>query len=160
MPIGAVGIASLVGAGISAAGQQQSAEYQAQVARNNQYVADQNADLALFRGRQEVGISRQRTAQMIGAQVAGAGASGVDVNSGSPLRAQQDTARLGEMDAQTIADNAARSAWGLRNQSNSYGAEAQADLALGRMGAMKSLIGGASNFAGKWSAYQQAGVGG
>ena len=148
---------SAFGSGTSAAAQYSSGQYGAQVARNNQDVANQNADLATFRGNQQIGISQQRTAQTIGAQTAGAGASGVDVNSGSPLRARQDTAMIGSMDEQTIAANAARSAWGFRVQGENFSNEAKLDEARGNQGALASLIGGGENFAAKWARYRYQG---
>lgn len=151
---------SAFGSGASAASNYESGSYQAQVARNNQVIGNSNADLATFRGNQEINNAQQRTVQMIGAQRAGAGASGVDVNSGSPLRAQEDTARLGAMDVQTIRDNAARSAWGFRTQAQNFGNEGKLDTARGDEGAFASLIGGGANFADKWSKYRQQGYGG
>lgn len=148
---------SAFGSGGSAAASAESGSYQAQVARNNQSIANSNADLAVIKGGQQVDISQQRTAQTIGAQRAGAGASGVDVNSGSPLRAQEDTARIGAMDAQTIQNNAARSAWGFKTQATNFGNEAAIDSAKGDQGAIASLIGGGANFADKWSKYKQQG---
>lgn len=148
---------SAFGSGASAAGQSQAGAYTAQVARNNQVTANQNADLALFRGDQQVSVSQQRTAQTIGAQRAGAGASGVDVNTGSPVRAQEDTARIGAMDAQTIQENAQRSAWGYRTQAENFGNEAKLDESRGELGALSSLIGGGATFAEKWSKYKQQG---
>lgn len=148
---------SAFGSGASAMSNYESGAYQAQVARNNQAIAGQNADLATFRGNQEINNAQQRTAQTIGAQRAGAGASGVDVNSGSPLRAQEDTARIGDVDVQTIRANAARSAWGFRTQAGNFGNEAVLDSARGDEAAFSSLIGGGSNFADKWSKYRQQG---
>lgn len=148
---------SAFGSGAGAAAQYQSGQYTSQVARNNQVVANQAADLATFKGDQAIGISRERTAQTIGAQIAGAGASGVDVNSGTPVRVQSDTARIGEMDVQTIRANAARTAWGYRTQAQNFGNEAELDTAKGEQGVFQSLIGGGANFAEKWSKYRQQG---
>lgn len=148
---------SAFGSGTSAMAQYQSGAYTAQVARNNQVTANQNADLALFRGNEQASIAQQRTAQTIGMQRAGAGASGVDANSGSPVRAQEDTARIGAMDVETIRANAQRSAWGFRTQGENFANEAKMDEARGDMGAFASLIGGGSNFAEKWSKYKQQG---
>lgn len=151
---------SAFGSGTSAMANYESGAYQAQVARNNEVVAGENADLATFRGNQEIGMAQQRTAQTIGAQRAAAGASGVDVNSGSPLRAQQDTARIGDVDVQTIRANAQRSAWGFRTQASNFENEGKLDSARGDQAAFASLIGGGSNFADKWSKYRQQGYGG
>jgi hypothetical protein len=83
----------------------------------NAHLADLQAQDAISRGAQAEIISRQRTGQLIGAQRAAAGAQGVEVNSGSSVDAQADAARTGELDALTIRNNAARSAWGYQVQS-------------------------------------------
>lgn len=163
-----------VGAGASAIGAigqseaaSSAANYQAQVARNNQMIADQNAQFALEQGQQQQTAKQQQTAQQISAERAETAASGIDPNNGSAARIQGSTAALGKLDADTIANNAARTAWGYRNQGASFGAEAgllqsQASSAAagGALGAFSSIIGGASSVANKWKIYQSQGVGG
>lgn len=149
---------SAFGSVAKGAAQYESGQYNAQVARNNQSIANNNAQWAVDRGNVEEGISRERTAQMIGSERAGYGANGVDVNTGSASRVQSDTARIGAMDAQTIAQNAQRSAWGYRAQGGSFGAQAQLDQMEGDQAGMASLVGGVSNFASKWDIFKNAGA--
>lgn len=161
-----------VSAGVSAygayrQGQAQSAAdaYQAQVARNNQIVAGQYAQQATQDGENKVAAKQEQTAQMIGAQRAAMAANGVDLDSGSPLRVQQDTAKLGEVDAMTIRNNAAREAYGYQLQGLSYGQQAQLDESAsenaetaGSLNAFSSILGGASSVASQWTKYQTNGV--
>jgi hypothetical protein len=158
MPASASNVMNAFGSGMKASGEQGAGAYQAQVARNNQTIANDNADLATFKGTQAVGISREKTAQMVGMDRAGSGANGVDVNSGSALRTQMDTARIGAMDAQTIQANAARSAWGYKVQAQDFGQEAVLDRAKGNQAAIASLIGGGANFADKWNKFRNTGA--
>lgn len=60
--------------------------------------------------------ARQRilAAQLAAKQKQAYTASGVDATQGTAAAVQADTAALGEMDAQTLAINAAREAWGYR----------------------------------------------
>lgn len=155
---GASSVLGAAGAGLQGAASLEAGGYRAQVARNNQVIADDNAQLATFRGQQAAEQSQLRTGQIEGAQRAGFGASGVDVNSGSAVRTQADTARIGSMDATTIMNNAKRSAWGFTQQGRDFGADAQLDTMTGVAGGVKSLVGGASDFASKWSQWQTAGV--
>lgn len=157
-PQGASTVMGAAGAGLTASASLESGMYRAQVARNNQTIANDNANFAVERGNQQVMASQLRTGQIEGAQRAGFGASGVDVNSGSAVRTQQDTARVGQIDAQTIQQNAQRSAWGYTNQGRNFAAEGGLDEMTGAAGAMRSLVGGASDFASKWSQWQTAGV--
>jgi hypothetical protein len=117
--MGAVGQAN---AGAASAAQ---ANYQAQLARNNQQIAEWNAQRALQQG--QVGEQQQRfkTAQVIGSQRAALASQGGDINSGSPLDIAGDTARAGEFDAQTIRNNAAMQAYGFRVQAANAGAQSE-----------------------------------
>lgn len=161
-----------ISAGVSAygaikQGQAQSAalQYQAQVAQNNQKIAGQYAQQAIADGENKVAAKQQQTAQMIGAQRAAMAANGIDLDSGSPLRLQEDTAKLGNVDALTIRNNAAREAYGYQVQGLSYGQQAQLDEAsasnavtAGNLNAFSSIVGGASSIGSKWIDYKKGGI--
>ena len=146
------------GAGIMAGAQLENGLYQGQVAKNNQYIANQNADLALYKGTQAVNASQQATAQTVGKERAGYGAGNIEVNSGTALQTQMDTARIGSIDAQTITQNAQRSAWGYQQQAAMFGAQSKADVYGGLMSGAGSLLGGGSNFASKWNSLRNTGA--
>ena len=116
-----------IGQGQQAAAQAGMANYQAQVARNNQGVAEGYAQRALQQGQVDEQNQRFKTAAVLGSQRAALASQGGDVNSGSPLDIQADTARAGEYDAQTIRNNAALKAYGYRVQAANTGAEANLD---------------------------------
>lgn len=150
-----------VGAYRQGEAQAQQARYQAAVARNNQIIAQQNAQLAKQQGAVKEQMEREKTAQTLGKQRAALAASGVTLDSGSPLRLQEDTARLGETDALTIRNNAARQAYGFQSQASDYGAQAGVDESsaenastAGMFGVASSLIGGASSVSEKWAMYK------
>lgn len=141
-----------------------AANYQVAVARNNQAVSEDYAKLELARGQRMEEAKRMETAQRQGAIRAAVAANGLDVNSGSPLRLQEDTAMLGEYDALTIRSNAERSAYGYRVQGTNYAAQAQLNgmeasnaSRAGTLGAWSSIIGGAAGVSGKWSKWQSGG---
>lgn len=164
---------TLIGAGAGALGAAQqgnaaagAAQYQAAVARNNQRVAEWQARDAEDRGRVAEQNQRFKTSGVIGAQRAAAGASGVEVNTGSAADLTADTAALGELDALTIRSNAGREAWGHRVNADNYAANAemldvQAKEAkrAGTFGAITSILGGVSSVADKWLTFSQKGVG-
>lgn len=116
IPFIAMGASALMGA--QQAQQQGAATAEANL--QNAAFADAAANDAIKRGEFEADQSRIDTRGMIGAQRAGFAANGVDVNSGSAADIQDDTAALGELDALTIKNNAAREAWGYRTQSQQY----------------------------------------
>lgn len=171
-----VAIASLVagvaGAGVSAysaheagVASQQQALYQAQVARNNQQIANQYATVELQKGAVLEQEKRQQTAQQESKIRAGVGASGLDVSTGSPLRLQSDTALLGEQDAQTIRNNSQRAAYGYQVQGLNYaGTAGLEDMAAsnaartGALGEWSSIIGGASTVSSRWAGFSNQGI--
>ncbi|MFM0614531.1 hypothetical protein PQR37_10800 [Paraburkholderia nemoris] len=176
MGVAAIGYVSLAmaaaGAVASAEGAQQQANatasadrYQAQVAKNNQTIATQYAAQATADGENQVAAKQQQTAQMIGGERAAMAANGIDLDSGSALRIQSDTAKLGQLDALTIKNNAARAAYGYQLQGLSYGQQASLDessaanaVSAGNLNAFSSIVGGASSVGGKWVEYQKNGV--
>jgi len=156
---------SAIGAMQKGSADQQAAQYQAAVARNNQIIANQNAQYAIEKGRAAEEVKRERTAQMISSQRMRAGAAGLTLDSGSPLRIQEDVAQQGEIDALTIRNNAAREAYGWESQGMGYAAQAQLDEMRGRsareagtLGAFSSIVGGASSVSDKWMKFKQAGL--
>lgn len=165
LALAAVGTATSVAGQAQQAGAQASmANYQAQVARNNQMVAEWNAQRALQQGQVDEQNQRFKSAAMLGAQRAALASQGGDVNSGSPLDIQADTARAGEYDAQTIRNNAALKAYGYRVQAANTGAEANLDdyKAASTMAALpygigSSLLGGASSLGDKYLAFDSRG---
>lgn len=179
-------VSSTLGAGMSAISQYQAGKYNAAVAQNqqviaqnnqilaqrNQNIAKQNADLALEQGQAQEQAQRQKTAQMIGAERAAMGASGVDLGSGSALSVQTSTAETGELDALTIrnnsmlqsrnylnqAENFGTEAMNFANQASSYGVQAELANSQANWGVANSILGGASGVSDKWLSYQRWGV--
>jgi len=163
-------VSSVIASGVSMYGTMQSADaqsasaaYQAQVARNNQTIAEQNAQSAEDVGLVQEQEQRQKTASLIGTQRAALAAAGLDPNSGSPLDLQSDSARLGELDAQTIGHNTALEAYNYQTQAGNFAAQAQlADAqsswatATGFTNLLGKGIGDGLSFSNKWGSYQSA----
>lgn len=120
---------SMKAASDQAAAERDAANYQAQVALNNQTIANQNAKAAADAGQVQEDQSRMATAQRTGAIRAAAAANGLDPNMGSAVDIQSDSAKLGELDALTIRANTARTVYGIQTQAMNYGAQAGLDQA-------------------------------
>lgn len=116
----------------AAAGAEAQGNYEAGILEQNASLADQQRADALARGREAELQQRRGTRGMIGAQRAAIAASGVSVGSGSALDVQTDTAHLGELDALTLRNNAAREAWGFDVQAADLRAKAAMAAAGGR----------------------------
>lgn len=95
-------------------------QYQGAVLEQNAAIADEQAHDAIARGAVTEHQLRSAVRSTIGSQRAALAAGGVDLGSGSAADVQADTARMGELDALMIRNNAARQAWG-------YGVEATQD---------------------------------
>lgn len=161
--------ASAMAAGVSAYGsvqqgkaQEKQADYQAAVGRNNAIIAERQATDAEERGAAAELSQRRQTAALAGKQRAGMAANGLDLSSGSPLDILGDTAQFGELDALTVRSNAAREAWGFRNQRDQFTSDAGATKIAGRnaksasyIGAGSSLLSSAGTVAGNWSTYKK-----
>lgn len=117
-------VASGVGAYQSSRGARAAYRAQGQVAENNARLAEWQAEDAIRRGARDVSRSRMKTAQLKGTQRAALAANGVDLGVGSALNILTDTDYFGDVDADTITDNAAREAWAIRNQAAGFRSEA------------------------------------
>lgn len=165
---------AVAGAGITAAGKYSqgqatanNAAYQAQVAANNAKIAKQNEELEVESGEISAANSEMKTRARVGATLAGQGASGVDVNSGSFVGVRAGEAELGELDALTIRSNAARRAYGYAVQATQDTAQsglletesAQAKKAA-PWTAAASLLSSASSIGPKYAMFNQVNPGG
>lgn len=140
---------------------QAQAEYQADVARQNQQLAEQQASAQRKEGYDNMIAKRQETAKLIGRQRAAAGASGATVDVGSSLDLQADTAAQGEIDALNIYNQASDKAYGTQLQGWNYGQQAagydaQADAAGSSIwsNAAGTALGGIAQIGSTWGRYQ------
>lgn len=130
-----------LGTGLSAYGKMRSGQETKQIYDANAGIADWQAQDALERGAVEEKRLRRRTEQVIGSQRTGLAAQGVDVNRGSALDVQADAAYLGELDALTIKNNAAKEAWGYKVQASDYRYRGKAAQREGMFGAFQTILG-------------------
>lgn len=128
--------------------QKEQADNQAAALRRNAMYLNQSAADAKVRGMQESDLSRLQTSQLIGTQRAAMAASGGVVDMDSNALIQQDTAQLGELDALTISNNAAREAYGYQVEASETMRTAKTLKAQGARAPMTSMLGGALQGAG------------
>lgn len=100
--------------------------YQKQLLETNARIAEINAADALRRGERLATEQKRAGRRLVGEQRVALAAQGVEIDSGSALQLQEETAGLAAQEALTTRNNAWREAWG-------YKTEALAANTQGRM---------------------------
>jgi hypothetical protein len=91
-------------------------------------------------GQEEEARFRAGVRGLIGKQRVGFAAQGVEVSSGSAVDVQADAAYLGELDAIQIKNNAAREAWGIRQDAEQIRRSGSIAKSESRWGAATSIL--------------------
>lgn len=161
----ALPVLTAIGAGISAVSTvaggvaaRNQANYQAEIAKNNQTIALQNSARAEQAGNvQAEAQGRKGAARLAGIKV-GQAASGVDVNKGTPVEVQAGQREINQLDTETVLNNAELHAYGYRTQAMNFEAEEKLDKAKADNAVPASLLkagGGllanASSIGSKWT---------
>lgn len=167
----ALPVLTAIGAGITAVStvaggiaSRNQANYQAEIARNNQTIALQNAARAEQAGNiQAEAQGRKGAARLAGIKV-GQAASGLDVNKGTPVDVQSGQRETNQLDTETVLNNAELHAYGYRTQAMNFDAEekldrAKADNAVSAslLKAAGGLLGSASSIGVKWTGSTSSG---
>ena len=130
-------------------------DYQAKVAQNNAVLAEWRASDAINRGQVETARTQLRTRQLKGTQRANLAAKGIDLSEGSALNLLTDTDVIGAIDANTTTDNAAREAYGYKQEAANYKGNAdnlrkQAKSTSPFGASFSTLLTGATGVASSW----------
>lgn len=167
--LGTTALGALTGAAGSAASGEAGAQmygYQAGVSRMNQQIAKQNADYSRYVGEVEAQQSGMKTKFQVSSIKDVQAASGLDINSGTGIQVREGQHDIGLQDQAIIRSSAARRAYGFEVEGAQAGAQAGVyDMAArksrqgGYIGALSSILGGASSVAGKWLDAKKTGIG-
>ncbi len=123
-------------------GEKDSAYAQAKNMELNAQRNMETADDILVRGAYDADWQRVKTQQNIGTQRVAQAASGGMVDQDSNLLVNMDEAMIGELDAQTIANNAAREAFGYETQAMDLQVGANNMRKAGQNAQKNSILGG------------------
>jgi len=99
---------------------EQEGDYATGVYQQNAALAELQATDAIARGREAEARYRTSAKGAVGANRANMAAQGIDLSVGSAVDVQRDLEAVGELDAMTIKNNAAREAWGYKVQATQY----------------------------------------
>ena len=142
---------ALVGGMMGAQSANQQGDFQSGLLTQNAAFKNQAATETEMAGDTAADWQRVRTGQAVGTQRTAQAANGIDVNSGSAAQLQDDTSMLGELDALTIQNNAAREAYGYRVQAGQDMKNARQALTNAKAGATGSILGGFGNAFGSFA---------
>jgi len=137
----------------------QAADYNAKMLERNAEIANMQAEHVIKQGAVEEKQHRLKVAQLKGSARAASSGTGLLADDGTFLANQQDIEGFGELDALTIRSNFAREAWGVRNSSSDFSAQAnlsrmkKANPAIGASG---SLLSGVSTLGSQLYQYKKA----
>lgn len=137
-----VGSAGQVMAGI---GQGQQARYQASIADKNAQIANGQAQDSILNTNLEAQRLRRDQAQTAGQQQAGMAANGIDLNFGSAVDLQKDTAARGAEDAAQLYKAGNERTKGFEINAFNYRSQAAADRAKASGAVMTGIFGGVSS---------------
>lgn len=155
---------STVGSIFSAMSQKDMLRSQARLAEINAKISDANARNAIRAGTIEESRVKLATAQAKSVQRTQIASSGIDIaGSNTALARLTGTDVIGEVDAQTVRENALRAAWGHRFQAgdmrrSATSARAQASSISPFMSGFTSLINGAGQVASSWYSLDKQGA--
>lgn len=155
---------AVAGAAVSAVGtiaggfaNQNAANYQAQVARNNSIAAQQNATEAEQAGSAKAENQSQKGAAALAKVKTAQAANGVDVNSGSAVDVQASERETNYLSTENVFHNDMLQAYGYRVQSENFQSEAALDQAKADeavpasvLSATGGLLSSASSVGSKW----------
>lgn len=148
-------VVSTVGSVSAGIGQAQQYRYQAQIADQNARLANDQARDSIDNTNLEAQRRYRELAQMKGAQIAAMAANGVDLNFGSPVAIQKDTAMIGAEDVGQIYKGGNErtrgfdiNAFNYRSQASANRAQASGALMKGIFEGLSTALGGASQAAG------------
>ena len=137
--------ATVLGSGLSAYSKIRAGSEQQKMFERNAQFADWQAADAVERGRINEKRTRQNTEQVIGAQRTSLASQNVDVNKGSSLDVQGDAAYLGELDALTVRNNAAKEAYGFSVEASDLRQRGKYAKQTSQMEAINTILGGGSS---------------
>lgn len=121
--------------------------YNAAVAEANAKTSEYKAQDAQARGEQEAISQNRKTAMLRGEQRAQYAARGLDLGYGSTQAAIDQTDYFGQVDLNTVRDNAARESWANRVEAGNFKAQAR----QARNSKTDSLLAGATAGAMAWA---------
>lgn len=156
-------LSGIVGGIQSGKAAQAEAEYQANIARQNAKIAEENARQERQAGLEDARKQRMKTMAAIGEQKVGIAANGSEIGSGTAIDTIEDTATLGELDALNVEYNAEQRALNFEQQANNFNNQANLDILKGqnayKAGQIKAVSAGLNGLSSSINTFASGGFG-
>lgn len=144
-------VVSAAGAAASGIAASHQADYQAQVAKNQEMLASQQADIINQDAATKLSEKGQQDKALMGKMAAGMASSGLDINTGSTKSVLDSTQALSKVESRDIMKGFTMDWWNKKQQQISAQGESELQksksemsMYAGAVGAGSSLLGGAS----------------
>ena len=147
-------VAGLAGGAVSGAGALYGGFSHAAQASYMAEVAKRNADYAMQAGQAEAQAVSLKNASRLGKITTQQAAGNVDVNTGSAVKVRASQREVGQLDTETVLNNAALKAWGYRTQAALEENVAQEAPIAGGLEATGDMLSAASSVGTKWAGMQ------
>jgi hypothetical protein len=149
------------GAVKTAKGQIATLQYQSAVAHNNALLAEYQSQQDLAVGAAQEQAVRSHVGTVFHSQRAAMAANGIDLGVGSATEVLASTMAMGEHDALTVRDNAARKSWADQMQAQNYENQATVDTSTAdaispTTSGISTLLSGAGQVASSWFKYDKS----
>lgn len=141
-------VAGLASGIVSGVGGMMSANYQAQVAKNNEQVARYNAERASVTGGIEAQMKDLEHSQLQGQQITQQAASGVALSGGSQIRTRLASRMYAAGDRMAISEAANMERYGHLVEATNFKAERKSAQMQGKLALVGGILDGVSAFAG------------
>ena len=138
--LGAMMAMKVIGGIMGASAQEEQAEQQAHAMKMNADFADFRAEETLSIGELQAQRYSDRINQLLGSQAAAQAASGLDLDVGTTARVREQTRLAGDIDVNTIRENAERSAQGLRMGAQQTRQQAGSVVSAGQTAARNTMF--------------------
>ncbi len=145
--------------GLSAGGSIIGGNEDAAALRYKAGLYEEGADATRIAGNINEGQRKAETTRKVGDQKAAFAANGLDASSRVIDNVTDATQFAGDMDAAILHYNTTREAFGQDTSAAMYRSAAKSAKTAGVLGAVGSLIGGASGLSSKWNAFKDSGAG-
>lgn len=147
----AMGFMQIAGSYSKSKAEELQGDWEKSLNEHNARLAEMDSQDALERGERDATELKRQSKRLIGSQRVALAAQGLELDDGTALQLQTDTAEQAELDAITTRNNAWREAWGYRAQAQESRNRGAMAYSAAMTGARNTMISGYTAAAGSFA---------